>query len=153
VFFIVLAYNITLIENLNNLSHKTTIALINKSDLPSAISSEDQQILIQFKETVFVSALHHTGIDILKNAIIRILLDDKQNSTGDAIITNIRHKSSLEAALASVQNVMSGLIKHISPELLCIDLHAALHALGEISGETTTDEILNSIFSSFCIGK
>jgi tRNA modification GTPase len=65
----------------------------------------------------------------------------------------MRHKTLLEKTLKSLKLVQKALNESVSPELIAVDLQAALNSLGEITGETTTEDILNNIFSRFCIGK
>ena len=65
----------------------------------------------------------------------------------------MRHKTLLEKTLKSLNLGQKALNESVSPELIAVDLQAALNSLGEITGETTTEDILNNIFSRFCIGK
>jgi len=69
------------------------------------------------------------------------------------IVTNARHVSAFENAKRSLENVLEGLDKNLSGDLLAPDLRNALQQLGEITGEVTTDDLLENIFSKFCIGK
>jgi tRNA modification GTPase len=102
-------------------------------------------------ETVFVSAKRKENIHLLAETLV-----DKvkhKNLNNDVIVTNTRHYESLNAALESVELVENGLKNNIPTDLVTIDLRQALHHLGTITGEITTNEILGAIFSKFCIGK
>ena len=74
-------------------------------------------------------------------------------SSDDVIITNIRHYEALIRVSESLGRVMSGLENQIPEDLIAIDIRQAIHYLGEITGEITSDEILGNIFRNFCIGK
>jgi len=92
------------------------------------------------------------GLDKLKDKIIDIALKGGSPS-GGGIITNVRHVRSLEKALTLINSFTEGLNKNLSPEFLSVELRDALDAIGEILGITTSEDILNRIFSNFCIGK
>ena len=74
-------------------------------------------------------------------------------SSDDVIITNIRHYEALKNVSESIGRVISGLENQIPEDLIAIDIRQAIHYLGEITGEITSDEILGNIFRNFCIGK
>ena len=76
-----------------------------------------------------------------------------ENLSGSPIVSNTRHLEALQNALTSIREVHAGLTSGLSPDLLTSDIRNALHHLGEITGDITTEEILGSIFSRFCIGK
>ncbi len=102
-------------------------------------------------ETVFVSAKRKENIHLLAETLV-----DKvktENLHDDVIVTNTRHYEALSAALDSVNQVETGLQNDLPGDLVAIDLRQALHYLGTVTGQITTNEILGSIFSKFCIGK
>jgi tRNA modification GTPase len=88
---------------------------------------------------------------------LKNLLTDqiKQLQTGEdgTIISNLRHVQSLQKAKSALQEVLNGLNNGIPSDLVALDMRHALNALGEISGEISTDDLLESIFRNFCIGK
>jgi tRNA modification GTPase len=69
------------------------------------------------------------------------------------MVTSLRHKDALERAIRYLQSVTAGLRDGLSEDLLTVDLRAALEALGEITGRTVSDEVIDLIFSQFCVGK
>lgn len=101
---------------------------------------------------VFISASQKTNLDELKNRILEHFRIPEVRS-GDTIVTNARHYQSLLETKAALQNVLNGLKKNVSGDLLAQDIRQALHHLGEITGSITTEDLLDSIFSRFCIGK
>jgi tRNA modification GTPase len=92
------------------------------------------------------------GLDELKQQIVEAALHGETGSNTD-IVTNTRHIHALEKALVSMNSFISESQKNVSPEFLSIELRDALDSLGEILGITTPEDILNKIFSDFCIGK
>ena len=136
-------------------SGKRFIILINKTDM----ASEDQQvelertICLEEKDTLlFISAKEKSGLDNLRLQLSDITVKEKLSSD-DVIITNIRHYEALLRVSESLGRVMSGLEDQIPEDLIAIDIRQAIHYLGEITGEITSDEILGNIFRNFCIGK
>jgi tRNA modification GTPase len=124
-----------------------TILVINKIDLPQKIRLEKTGYHI-----VRISALKKTGLDELKDKIVELTLKGK-SLNGMGIVTNIRHVRALKKAHASIQSFIKGINNKVYPEFLSIELRDALDAVGEILGTTTPEDILNKIFSEFCIGK
>ncbi|MEW6714919.1 MAG: tRNA uridine-5-carboxymethylaminomethyl(34) synthesis GTPase MnmE [Nitrospirota bacterium] len=137
------------IELIERSGSGNSILVINKSDLPSEIT---QDALPNDRPAVKISALKGTGLDELKNEIVRTSLKEAAG-TGVAIATNVRHIKAIERAYHSINSFTKNLKKGLSPEFLAVDLRDGLDALGEIIGITTPEEILNKIFSDFCIGK
>ncbi len=101
---------------------------------------------------LFISAKTGMGIDDLKVALGRSTGTDQLLSE-NVIVSNIRHYEALVKVTESLERVLSGLEEKIPEDLIAIDVRQAIHYLGEITGEITTDEILGNIFKNFCIGK
>lgn len=99
-----------------------------------------------------ISAKSDYGINKIKTKLTG-LVDLGQLNTGDIIISNARHYNSLKDANQSLDSVLHAMQNGIPGDLLAIDIRAALHSLGEITGEITTDDLLGNIFGKFCIGK
>lgn len=125
-----------------------TLIVWNKIDLPHSELPE-----ISFPHIVSISAKHKLGIDELKQKIDLIIWEDGPPSHDEILITNMRHKESLQEAIASSQKVVEGLCSAVSPEFLSLDMRQTLGALGKIMGVNITEDILSAIFSKFCIGK
>jgi len=98
-----------------------------------------------------LSALSGTGLDALEAALGRLLIGDHAIDTSQPMLNRLHQKDSLRRAVECVTRLLAD--TGLSPEFLALELQEALHALGEITGETTPDDILGQIFDSFCIGK
>lgn len=134
---------------------KHLVILVNKTDADITGQASEMKDKISYKsgETLlFISAKTGQGIDKLKENLIRIVDIEKINYE-DVIISNARHFNALSQVTESLERVLEGLQKNIPEDLIAIDIRQAIHYLGEITGEITTDEILGNIFKNFCIGK
>lgn len=134
-------------ELISKSENKNRILVINKSDLAQKIEMSNFK-----KGPLKISAKKGTGLSRLKNKIVTSALAGNIESNTEAV-TNIRHVNALERALASLNSFSAEMKNRTSPEFLSVELREALDAVGEIIGITTPDDILNRIFSSFCIGK
>ena len=136
-------------------SEKRLIILINKTDTASIDSQIKlkRKIHLEEKDTLlFISAKEKSGLDELRLRLNDLIMKERLSSE-DVIITNIRHYEALLHASESLGRVMKGLEDQIPEDLIAIDIRQAIHYLGEITGEITSDEILGNIFRNFCIGK
>jgi len=137
---------------------KKLIILLNKVDILNEKQLSLLKDLRNFKnldsydKILYISAFYNENIDQLASLLLSII---KQRDTGehDVIVTNIRHYEALTKAGEALQRVMEGMKTGLTSDFLAMDIREALHYLGEITGEVTTDEILGNIFSKFCIGK
>ena len=105
-----------------------------------------------FKDIIFISSKEKKNLELLKEKLLDIF-DEKSNNIPETIITNVRHVEALQNTFDALSRVNNGLDKKISGELLASDIKTALHNLGLITGEVSTDDLLQNIFSKFCIGK
>jgi tRNA modification GTPase len=103
-------------------------------------------------DLIFISAKNATGIDKLKHALVNRVLQGKNLREG-TVVTNARHHNALLMVALALTEIRSGLDNGISSDLLSLDIRRALHFLGEITGEVTSEEQLSWIFGKFCIGK
>ncbi len=133
---------IVLFNKIDILGANINVSLINNS-----VSSTNEKVV-----KLYISAKTGFGLDELRN-----LLSNSQNSSAlnsdQTIVTNLRHFQALRLAADSLENVKSSLNSGLPSDLLSEDLRQALHHLGTIVGEVTTDEVLRNIFEKFCIGK
>ena len=131
---------------------KQIIIVHNKSDLST--DSEALDISKEFKNVsnVSVSALKNSGFNRLRHEIEK-KINIKIKSFDDPIVPNLRHMKALEDALASVESVYEGMLNSLSGDLLAIDLGESIRHLSDITGENPTPDILDRIFSEFCVGK
>ncbi len=107
---------------------------------------------LQDRDFIFISAAQKKNIQELKD---KILADFhiKNVKQGDVMVTNLRHYQNLTQTFDSLQRVLDGLTSGITGDFLAMDIRQALHYLGEITGTITTEDLLDNIFSKFCIGK
>lgn len=106
----------------------------------------------KYPDMLFISAGNKENLELLKVRILELVNLDKFR-TGNTIVTNVRHYDSLTKTRESLLEVLGGLDQLVTNDFLAMDIRRALHYLGEITGEVTTDDLLANIFSKFCIGK
>ncbi|WP_293931193.1 tRNA uridine-5-carboxymethylaminomethyl(34) synthesis GTPase MnmE [Sphingobacterium sp. UBA6645] len=124
------------------------VTIINKSDL----LSEDQRAEYAVLNPIYISAKQQQGIEGLKDELLN-QVNLSQINTDDTIVTNIRHLEALQHTREALEKVLFGIDNPITSDFLAMDIRQALHHLGEITGTVTTDDLLENIFSKFCIGK
>jgi tRNA modification GTPase len=133
---------------------KKVILIFNKID---KISSEELDILNELFapfdcEKIKISAKHKLNTETLHNTLLKAA-QIPQTAENSVIVSNARHYEALKNALSAVERVIAGLTRNLSCDLLSQDIREAMHYLGEITGEISTDEVLGNIFERFCIGK
>jgi len=106
----------------------------------------------QHPDMLFLSAKEPEQVELLKTRILELVNLDKFKR-GDTVVTNIRHYDSLLQTKNSLQDVINGIDGEITNDFVAMDIRRALHYLGEITGEITSDDLLANIFGKFCIGK
>ena len=126
--------------------HKKRIIIINKTDL-------DKELYHSFKNSIAVSALHKTGIDELEAMIKDMFLSGEVNPTDQTYISNARHIAKLNESLSSLNDSIDAIKNKLPIDMVEIDLKAAWNTLGEIIGDTSTTDLLDELFSKFCLGK
>ena len=126
------------------------VIVINKADLPLSV---DASVLKTEGVTLTLSAKTGEGIDKLREAIRLQLVGGGAESIDGVMVTNVRHQAALDRACESLIQAKESVRAGMGNELVAVDMRAAADALGEITGAITTDEILEQIFSTFCIGK
>ena len=134
------------------LKDKNAIVLLNKSDL-STITTEDIVKKYLDKPVINISAKDRTGIDELESKISEMFLHGQVSFNDEVYITNIRHKNSLTEALNSLKLVVESINNDMPEDFYSIDLMNAYEELGLIIGEAVEDDLMQEIFSKFCMGK
>lgn len=130
--------------------NRNVIPVANKTDCSIEKLLEEKKEKI--KDVVFISAKMNTGIELLKEKLFNTVANNS-SLTENIVITNARHYSALKEVNLSLSEIKKGIQNNISGDLLSTDIHRCLHYLGEITGEITNDDMLDYIFSKFCIGK
>jgi len=132
-----------------NAKDKTFIMVANKTD-QLVETPEDFKRMVEM-ECIFVSAKRKENINLILDKLSEYV--EKESITDSTVVSNTRHFEALTKSLQSVENIEKGFTDNIPSDLIAIDIRQALHHLGEITGEVTTNEILDNIFSKFCVGK
>jgi tRNA modification GTPase len=133
---------------------KKLLVVINKADLPHVIDEHELASLARdVIPPMWISAIHGDGTPELKDAIHSLALDGVDCGHTLNIVSNIRHKMAIEKAGDMLSKAKDSILQGLSPEIPAFDLRQALEILGEIAGGTITEEVLERIFATFCIGK
>ena len=127
----------------------TLLIVANKADL---LNDEQLAALPSTESAVVVSAKQKQHIGELKQKIYDAAIKGQLNGD-ETLLTNIRHLEALQKTEAALARVLDGIAGSITSDFLAMDIKQALHYLGEITGTVTTDDLLDNIFSKFCIGK
>lgn len=132
------------------LTGKLLIPVGNKADLLPLDELKDK--FIQIPEFIYISAKDHLRITELKQRLFQTVFENG-TSTEDTLLTNIRHLEALKKVAASLGDIREGLDRNLPGDLLALDLRHCLHYIGEITGQVTNKDVLDYVFSKFCIGK
>lgn len=133
------------------LKQQSYIVVLNKIDLVDTKRVSSFEKLFDKREMTKVSCTQNSGVPELKSKIVSRIVQTRKE--GEIVISNLRHKEALERAENSLQTAQQSLANNMSLEFVALDLKKCLDAVGEVIGKTYTEEILNQIFSNFCIGK
>ena len=139
-------------EIMEILKDKKAVVLLNKSDLDVVTSKEDVSKYLD-KTIIAISAKENTGITELENTIKEMFFHGEVSFNDEVYITNIRQKNSLQEALSSLHLVVRSIEDAMPEDFYSIDLMNAYEALGRMIGESVEDDLVNEIFSKFCMGK
>ncbi len=125
------------------------LLVANKIDL---LSTEQKTALPHTDSSILISAKEKQHIDELKNKIYYVAVKEKLNDD-ETLVTNIRHLEALQKTEEALLRLLNGIDTQVTSDFLAMDIKQALHYLGQITGAVTTDDLLDNIFSKFCIGK
>ena len=132
---------------------KKSLIILNKIDLPFRLGRERSRKALEGYEVVRLSALTGEGMEDLRRTILNRLGTGGMDSASPGLAPNLRQKEALNEASRHFRNGLAHLREEGPPEIIAADLQGGLEALGEIIGETTPEDVLDRIFSEFCIGK
>ncbi|MBI2150720.1 MAG: GTP-binding protein, partial [Acidobacteria bacterium] len=125
------------------------LVVINKHDLPQALDPGS----LNGARPVHVSAKTGQGLDTLREAIRAFLLAQRTDTTDDLVLTSARQHEAVRCAIESFRGAATALVSGVPHEMALLDLYRGLSGLDEMTGDVVTDDILDRIFSTFCIGK
>lgn len=139
---------------INMIQNKKCIILFNKSDLISKVSLEEIKNLLD-KNVIIIktSTKENTGIEDFEDAVKKLFFNGEIYFEDEIMITNLRHKEALQETLESLIQVKKSLEAGMPEDFYSIDLMNAYSSLGKIIGEEVSDDLVNEIFSKFCMGK
>lgn len=141
------------IKIIDLIKDKKTIVLLNKTDLPNKYDEDYFKNYIRDMQIISTSITKGIGLDVLEDSIRKMFYAGELEIKSDIVITNLRHKNQLEKSLKNIENVLNDLRAQVPLDCLEVDLKNCWENLGEISGDTVGEDILDRIFSEFCIGK
>jgi len=140
-------------EILKDTERQAGFVVVNKIDLPTVLDKEVLERFARARPTLYTSARRGDGIENLAMAIGNELLNSHGPDLSEPLISKLRHQEALKKVVENAYRAYRGLKKGANEELVAVDLREALSALGEITGEVCNEEILDRIFSQFCVGK
>ena len=132
---------------------ENALIVLNKIDLPAKLDEKEWIKLSSGYRVTRTSALTGEGIDDLRAVILDIVVGSDQDRTSSDTVPNLRHKRALEEASGFFKKAIENTKQDLPLEIIAVDLNSGLEALGEIIGETTNEDLLDKIFSQFCLGK
>jgi len=132
---------------------KKALIVINKIDLPSKLGQGTDSETLSLFPSVKISALTGQGLDQLKKAMKDCILEGQIDTTSSIAVPNLRHRHALKNTLQFFKDAEQRTREAAPMEIVALELRSGLDALGEITGETTDEDVLDSIFSQFCLGK
>ena len=140
-------------EILNLIKGKKVIILLNKIDLNSKIDENDSRLLDVSRDIIRVSALNNLGIDKLYEKITDLFNLDQINLDNEVLITNLRQKNLITKAIEHIQETKNTMSNNMPLDIVAISIKEILEDLGSITGDEVSEDIIDEIFSKFCLGK
>lgn len=141
------------LEILELIKNKKAIILLNKTDLKEKINENDQKIKETGATVIKISALKREGIENLYDEITKMFDLNQINLDQETVITNVRHKNLIDQAIESTKKAKDTMEQKMPIDIIAIFIKDILEDLGKITGEIVTDDIIDEIFSKFCLGK
>lgn len=141
------------IDILESVDRSKTLVILNKIDLESKLDLDIVKKYVDEINIINISALKNEGLDLLHDRIEDMVFSGEISNSGDVMITNSRHKDAIYKAMKAIEDAISSLNNEMSYDFIEVDLKDAWDALGYINGDTISEDLLDTIFSNFCIGK
>ncbi|MPM39113.1 tRNA modification GTPase MnmE [bioreactor metagenome] len=141
------------IEILEFIKNKKSIILVNKTDIDNKIDFDKLCMYTDEKNIIYISVKEDTGIDKLTERFMELFFGGEIQTKDSVIISNVRHKNMLCKAAEALERAIVTIETRMPEDFISMDLQEALSALGEITGDSVDDEIIDRIFTRFCLGK
>ena len=140
-------------EILNIIKDKNAIILLNKVDLKENNLENEEKIKETGKEIIKISAKNRNGIEELYKQIEKMFNIKEVDIDNGTLITNIRHKNQISESIKNINNAIESINKNLPIDIISISMKQTLEDLGKITGQNVSEDIINEIFSKFCLGK
>ncbi|WP_024621737.1 tRNA uridine-5-carboxymethylaminomethyl(34) synthesis GTPase MnmE [Metaclostridioides mangenotii] len=140
-------------EILESIDKSKTVVLLNKTDLKKQIEEEKISNYVENNSIIEISALKQEGIEKLEDKIESLVYKGEVRNSSDIVISNTRHRDALAKAHKSVLDALDAIYQNMPLDFIEVDLKNIWDYLGYINGDTVTEDLLDNIFSNFCIGK
>lgn len=141
------------LEILKLIKDKNAIILLNKIDIGDLSLDKREEFLNTNKQIVKISAKEGSGIEELYREIERMFQIEGLETGEEIIITNIRHKNQIELAIKNIEEAKMAVVNNLPIDIISISIKQSLEELGKITGQNVSEDIINEIFSKFCLGK
>ena len=141
------------LEILNLIKGKKSIVILNKIDLNAILDENDDRFTNVSENILKLSALNGKGLEKLYETISKMFSLNEINLDNEIVITNLRHKNLISKALINVKKSEEAIEQNMPVDIIAIFIKDILEDLGNITGDVVTDDIINEIFSKFCLGK
>lgn len=140
-------------ELLMQVSEKPAIIILNKADLEQKLSEASVKALVPRAKIIRTSAVNDIGLSTLEEAIEEAVNRNQVSGGNYSFVSNVRHRSVLEGALILLDDILQGISQKQPYDLIEMDLRSLFNLLGKITGETVSEDLIESVFSQFCLGK
>ena len=140
-------------EVLQLLSKREAIVLVNKSDLPTLLDMDEVHRYVSDRQIIKISVAENTGLAELEQGIVDLVYSGQVQQKEGAFVNNLRQANLLEVAKEHLTAVIETIDNDMPPDCIVVDLRDAWEKLGEITGDTVGEDIIEQIFTNFCIGK
>jgi len=141
------------IEIIELIKNKKSLVLLNKTDLPMKIDLDKIKGLLGEKQIIRVSLVDETGIDQIENYLEEIVYKGEVRAKDRLLVTNVRHKNAIERSLKSLRDGIEAIKNKLPMDFIEVDFKNTWDFLGEITGDTVGEDLIDHIFQNFCIGK
>ena len=141
------------LEILEIAKEKKSIIILNKIDLNKKLNKDNKRLTEASRYIIEISALNNLGIENLYDEIAKMFNLNEINLDSELIITNIRHKNLISMAIENIKKTRESIENKMPLDIVAISIKDILEDLGNITGEIITDDIIDEIFSKFCLGK
>ncbi|QEK13530.1 tRNA uridine-5-carboxymethylaminomethyl(34) synthesis GTPase MnmE [Crassaminicella thermophila] len=135
------------------LKNRQTIILMNKTDLPMVLDEENIRKILPNKKIIKISVLEGKGLKELEDTIVEMVYGGEVRQKEVSFVTNVRHKDALERAKTSIQEGIEAIRQGLPLDFVEVDVRNCWEALGEITGDTVGEDVIDKIFANFCLGK